>query len=529
DNIPSDNVERKISNAVLFVNTAEPDGVPAFAAITPDAPLLFRDASVDLDVTVYDRSMTPIAADNAEIVWSADGGTVTEDGIFTPASETPGTCTVTAQIRIPAFADDSAQTNAETVLTASTTVYSVDTLDGLAADVSEITVASGGVSAPITLRGIRYGRDVILDVSDVSASFVTMSGGEVITPEGSADAPHTCLWGYVDETLAVHNTTSADDAHYDYPRPGFPTMHLALTVESQTLYLPVTFGAAPLTVMRMEESSPASVLTADSGGTLTRRANVGRNGTAAVSVSAHSVAPVTTPAADNPVRRIDLYIRGTLAADTHAVITCGDTAYTLPWVVSDDFTRLTGWKRISLDLTAAVPGGMKDFTITKLLASDTQLSLVMDDLVYHFGDELPVFVDIDTSWAKEDILTVSRMGVVNGIYNEEDGTYSFHPSGLLTRAEFAVMVCGFLGLDTANDEAEIRFSDQDSIPGWALPYIRTVVSAGIMRGKSTETAEDGSITVRFAAGDTMTRAEVMQVLGEILGQQLYADGGTFGS
>jgi len=102
DNIPSDNEERKISNAILFVNTAEPDGIPAYAEITPGSPLVFRDAPVDLDITVYDRSMTPIPTENTETVWSANGGTVTEDGVFTPASDAPCTYTVTAQIRIPA-------------------------------------------------------------------------------------------------------------------------------------------------------------------------------------------------------------------------------------------------------------------------------------------------------------------------------------------------------------------------------------------------------------------------------------------
>ncbi len=491
-NKPTDGVERKVSNAVLFVDTSASDGIPYYAEITPDAPILFKNASVDLDVKVTDRSRTTLPIDGAMITWSAVGGTVDENGVLTP-DQTAKTVTVTAQVTIP-MTDAETGTVTEYMLSAKETVYRVEHLDGITADVSSLTIPFGGHSAPINIWGKWNGRTVLISPVDVRASVI---------PEEGQPSP-----GYIGVSLAVHSTQTFAAAQKT-------VLKLAVVEDSgavHTTTLPVTFGAAEQTVMNMNSGLPSSFLVYDSTAAVTRLSNGGRNGSAAVSVTAADIAPIKTPAAAHPVKRIDLYVQGTLTDGLSAVIAYGGKEYTLGWTVSDDFTRLGGWMRLSLDTTAIDKKGIRDFTLTKLLSSAEPFSLTVDDLTYFYGDSMAVFNDTHGTWAHESIETLYRMGVVSGIANG-DGTYRFAPSDGLTRAEFSVMIAKFMGLTIPGEAPALSFADADEIPDWAIPYIAAVTEAGYMRGK------DSGDDIRFACEDTMTRAEVLQVLGA-----LFADG-----
>ncbi len=495
-NKPTDGTERKVSNAVLFVDASVSDGIPYYAEVTPDAPLVFRNATVDLDVKITDRSHTSLTPDNAQITWSAVGGTVDENGILTP-DLTAKTVTVSAQIRIPVTDAESGAVT-ECVLEATETVYRVDTLDGIVADVSSLTIPFGGHSAPVKVSGRWKGRTVQLALKDMRASVIPVNEGEEAA-------------GYVGVSLTVYSTKTLDHAQK-------ANLLLAITDDGGKTYrttVPVTFGVAERVVMNMNTGLPNAFLTYDSTAAVSRLTNGGRNGSAAVSVTGQWIAPKTTPAASHPVKRIDLYVKGTVPADLCAVITRGDREYTLPWAVSDDFSRIGGWVRLSLDTTAIDKKGISDFTVTKLLSSSETFTLTVDDLTYFFGDSMAVFNDTSKTWAHDSIETLYRMGVVSGIANG-DGTYRFAPSDGLTRVEFAVMIAKFMGLTISDDASVASFADAEEIPAWGIPYIAAVTESGYMRGKGAGNDENGNPLVRFASDDTMSRAEVLQVLGALL-------------
>ncbi|MBP3919168.1 MAG: phosphodiester glycosidase family protein [Clostridia bacterium] len=611
-NNPTDGYERTISNALLFVNTAEPDGVPCFAEITPDAPIVYRDTAIPLSIAFYDKSYAQVSCPEANVTWVSDGGII-KDGVLTPSSPNPGVITVSAQVHIPMTEqkNNTAPNEAvtEKIVTVSTKVYQVDKLDSIQTAVSALEVPFGGISDPISVTGVWKGRK---EKVHIHPSYLTVAFAPDDSTQNKADL-HTCAYGSIDSTLSVHNTASAADPAINtlLAKSGFPqsTLTFSLTDSSttHTTSIPVTFGAAPQIVMDMEEKDVQNRFSVPSAtDTVSRLAVGGRGDSAAVAVAAPSVSLTKTPPSQTPVKRMDLYVKGTLPNVLQAVISYHGTAYTLPWTVTDDFTRLDGWKRISLDLTAIAPNGIRDFTINTLLttqAADStstiepeKFSLTIDNLVYDFGDALPVFCDIADSWAKDSILSVARMQVVGGI-PMADGTYAFRPTGLLTRAEFAKMICVFAGLtvpeapteeelfpptapasqtppdptasaaadarantdaadtaDTQNTQASdtagtqdgkpavtdpgsvtsdgntdsektpdtaatpyLPFTDLADIPAWALPYIKAVTEAGLMRGKSTGAQDaQGNAILRFAASDTMTRAEVLQVLGTLL-------------
>ncbi|MBR5809285.1 MAG: phosphodiester glycosidase family protein [Clostridia bacterium] len=120
------------------------------------------------------------------------------------------------------------------------------------------------------------------------------------------------------------------------------------------------------------------------------------------------------------------------------------------------------------------------------------------------------FYDTDFHWAKDMIKGVYEKGIVNGVVLDEK--LMFLPDNNITREEFAVIVCKYLGIDVNQiEEYDLSmFSDVELISDWAKPYVAACVNAGALNGKT-----DGE-NVNFAPKDTLTRAETMTVLGRIL-------------
>lgn len=508
-NVPTDGGERKISNAVLFADTAVSDGIPYFAVLTPDDPLIFGDAPIDFDCVLYDRSLTPVTFDGAQITWSAVGGTVDENGVFVPDGTDRRTMSVTAEVhltmQVPSESTAEPGTEQEEeqeqvlVLTASEEILRTDTVDALKTDTKQLVLAGGEGSEPIYVWGEWLGHRVFLDQTEITASFV---------------GDQTQLGQVVDGLSVKHPQPVITDS-----QKGFPTQTLQLALKTQngarTVTVPVTFGAADQVVFDMEQSNAAVLFSADENGVISRRTGVGRNGSIAVAFRASAITPRTTPTAGHPVKRVDLWLMtDAIPADLCAHIVYGETTYTLPWTVSDDAARISGWRRLSLDLTSIDADGIRGFAFTHLLSSETAYSAVMDDVTYHFGDYVSSFTDMVGTWAFDAVEALYRLGVVRGIAGE-DGSYRFEAQNDLSRAEFAVMIARFMGCTIEESPEELPFADAASLPSWAVPYIDAVFRAGYMNGRGG-TGADGTPTVSFAADAKMTRAEVLQVLGNLL-------------
>lgn len=125
------------------------------------------------------------------------------------------------------------------------------------------------------------------------------------------------------------------------------------------------------------------------------------------------------------------------------------------------------------------------------------------------------FVDTTAHWARNVVAYMSNRGIVNGVKNE-NGTFSFNPDKNMTRAEFAVMIANFMGINTEDYKMlSSDFEDRNELPTWANIQIRALSSMGIMNGK---TYSDGK--VRFDSNANITRAEAVTVLTRILGENL---------
>lgn len=111
------------------------------------------------------------------------------------------------------------------------------------------------------------------------------------------------------------------------------------------------------------------------------------------------------------------------------------------------------------------------------------------------------FSDVEGHWAKEAILMMSSLGIVNGY---TDGT--FRPENLITRAEFATMMARFE--DITHVKAKAYFSDVDE-SHWAFKTISFAKVMGWISGYA-----DGT----FKPNHPITRAEAVTIVNRYLGR-----------
>ncbi|CCQ94125.1 hypothetical protein CULT_170008 [[Clostridium] ultunense Esp] len=114
---------------------------------------------------------------------------------------------------------------------------------------------------------------------------------------------------------------------------------------------------------------------------------------------------------------------------------------------------------------------------------------------------VPSFTDVKGHWAEAAIMEGVAKGFVNGYPNN-----TFHPDGMVTRAEFAVMIGKALGL--AGDEGNLSFNDLPSIPTWSRTYVAGAVEKGVINGYS-----DGT----FKANNPISRVEMAVMIVRALG------------
>ncbi|MDE7244187.1 MAG: S-layer homology domain-containing protein, partial [Oscillospiraceae bacterium] len=121
------------------------------------------------------------------------------------------------------------------------------------------------------------------------------------------------------------------------------------------------------------------------------------------------------------------------------------------------------------------------------------------------------FADTDGHWAEKYILDLYRQGILTGV--ETGGKLYANPDKGVTRAEFAVLLARYIGIDAAQyASAEAPFPDLGPVESWAGGAIRAMHSMGIVNG----TERGGRIV--FDPGGTLTRAGAVTMLGRLLAQ-----------
>lgn len=120
------------------------------------------------------------------------------------------------------------------------------------------------------------------------------------------------------------------------------------------------------------------------------------------------------------------------------------------------------------------------------------------------------FADLnDKKWDALAIRYCYENGIINGI--KENGTLTYKGDKNVTRAEFCVMIVNRKKLNINKYVGvKLPYKDTDSIPKWALLYIKAAYAEGIMTGSKTA---DGIV---FSPNADITRQEAASALDRLI-------------
>jgi hypothetical protein len=119
------------------------------------------------------------------------------------------------------------------------------------------------------------------------------------------------------------------------------------------------------------------------------------------------------------------------------------------------------------------------------------------------------FPDMNGHWASRYVDHLRSMGVIAGRLADDGSTY-FDPDSKVTRAEFAVMLCRWLRIDTSLYDTILQFADEDSIPSWARSSVKAAAALGLIQGSP---AGDG---IYFMPQQLLTRSQAAVILGRTM-------------
>lgn len=118
----------------------------------------------------------------------------------------------------------------------------------------------------------------------------------------------------------------------------------------------------------------------------------------------------------------------------------------------------------------------------------------------------PAFTDTASHWANAAVSYLKANGITNG-----DGQSRYNPDSNITREEFAALLCRSLAGTEDFSAVDLPFADSADISPWAVESVRAMYALGITQG-----SRDLSGKLRFSPKATITRQEVLTMLGRLL-------------
>lgn len=464
-NYPTDGVTRKVSNALLFLNTAIPDGKVAVASFYPDLVFALPGAKIDAVTDYYDISMTHIpdyTPFNAEYFSLLEGASFDVSTLKVTKAEE-----FERQIAAAYTLDDG------TIITADRTFYVPDTIDLLSLFVDTPIVSVGG-SANIGFVCKYKGYNVY--ASPESFTW-TLDNQKETTDEGVL-AENDIIRLNADGSINVLTETP------------FTTATLTASYGDKQASATIYIGMPDVLVDGFEGEK-------GEGGYKSDASAVADNGVYAYK------SPVQLPLTPTSIK---IMLKGKYNGDANAVLTDSKgSEFIIPYTVLNDYSEVTGWS----ELVALIPEDVSyPLSLKSPYSSDGGVTAIIDSLVCSYGYEKNLFDDVEGNWAKDYITDIYNMGLIEG-YTEGDKTL-FAPARAITRAEFAKLVSTFCNY-TADETLEFDFNDSGEIPEWAKGYINAVATNSIMNGRA-----EGDGTLTFAPNAPITRTEAMLVLSRIM-------------
>lgn len=122
------------------------------------------------------------------------------------------------------------------------------------------------------------------------------------------------------------------------------------------------------------------------------------------------------------------------------------------------------------------------------------------------GQYTGAFPDTNGHWAEGCIGYMAAHDILHGSL---DGL--FYPDNSMTRTEFAILLCNYLGVDPAQyQDAPLPFTDAGEIPWWAANQVKAVCALGVMQGQLNDYG------VAFSPNSSIRRMEYAITIERLL-------------
>ena len=201
-----------------------------------------------------------------------------------------------------------------------------------------------------------------------------------------------------------------------------------------------------------------------------------------------------------------------------AVVTCLSLAVSASAASISDFKDVDTKAWYAEAVTAAVDNGLlygkskTQLDPNGLLTRAEMAAITNRSFGCYKAADISAYKDVAKSkWYYKDVALAVQMGTYNGRSNS-----SMAPDSPITRQEAMTVVARALELDyDAYAKTDLsKFADEKNISSWALPYVRAMVGADYIHGR----------TKGLEPLDNITRAEFAQIFHNIIGSYITVKG-----
>ena len=562
-NTPSEGSERAVSNHIFLVADNEPSGKLSHFYVSADYDYVLAGSKVNISASAVDTNFIPMA--KRYDLWASDGElngnvltTPSRGGDITVTAEGSGKQGETTVHAIKTPDSVSIRNSSGTTLKELTVSPGSTTTLVPAAVYSHLPLKSDPEAFTWTVEGDIGGISVgdtggIFYAEKPGSGTITVSaGGQSASIKVTVSKVAYSTVENFETAFATQESGTASisrNQNMEYVRYGRASGKLVYDAADGFAEVPVNYAfpaSAPMVSFWVYGDGSGNVLglrTVDGNGNASKTDQVTLNFTGWMPIL--SAMPVGTTAITG------LYVHGPAYVDEN-----GETAYlpgTSGTVYLDQFTAAYGSLdqavptvttsldqengRLIATISDAVDGvlprsaisvtwdGQKqDFvyntetgTLSTSMISDGQphrITITAKDASGNIGrasyditvgeDWTPAFTDTKDYWAATYVDYLYTSGITTGY---ADGT--FRPDQNITRAQFAVMLYRYLGLDESKyANVTLPFADNSKIADYAIPAIKALYTEGVINGS---TGSDGKLY--FNPNSPLIRAQAAAMIG----------------
>lgn len=586
-NTPSDGGERAVSNQIFLVADSQPSGKLSHFYVSADHEYVLAGSKVNISAAAVDTNFIPMdktyslkssagTMDGNVLTTPSRGGEITvtaESGgkrgtatvhaidepdavairnsgntIITTLTAVPGTETTlkatAAYKHLPLQADAEAFTwtvNGDIGTISETGVFAATT-----PGTGSITVSAGGQSATVQVTVSRMALKTVEDFESsttiftpgqgYNAQFSRATSAELVRMgRGSGKLSYTLTedpdYGmtarveastalssiYTGLNLWVYGDGSGNTLNLLYGTDTASYLTQPITTLDFTGWKQVSVELPGARTIQGLEISAGSAYTYDDGlgNLITEYPDTARTGTVYID---HIVATFAGTV-DSTVPDVTLQVSGTALTGTVTDAVDGVPAKSAVSVTYDGKALSFSYNETTGAISATLPdadGNAHRVTVTAKDASGNIGRKSYDIAVG--GEWLPTFSDTKDYWAATYVDYLYTSGITTGY---ADGT--FRPNQNITRAQFAVMLYRYLGLDESKYAGvTLPFADNSRIADYAIPAIKALYTEGIINGSA---GTDGKLY--FNPNASLTRAQAATMIGRTQAKGYAAEELTF--